>query len=539
MSNDARIVKRSAAPRGALGVLTTFIALTAGLVACTGDEPVGSSGGTTDGGNADGGNISKAPRIVSFTAAPTMLPSGGGDAKLSFVIEGATSVTIDNAVGDVTGKTSADVKVAKTTTYTLTAKSDAGTTTATAKVDVEETITVSGKVVAGGQPVPNAPLVVGGRPATMTSALGTFTVTGVKLPYDVAFAIGAPAAVTIYKGLSRPDPTLVAFGDSGPTSAPLRQLQSVNGTITGGTMPYNPSGPLVTVSGANRVEGIATASPGGIFTMAGNSIAGPVHWVGPTTAIATFHASIVIAGVGYYGKRDNVAMVDDGNPGSQNIAMNQVPLVDVGVSVQGPATFTDGGRTRVAAGARFTAFGGGYENVVGNGVLPRTGTAKLHEIAGSTFYVDASYNRLGGNEEQSFARKAASAAASTSLGVVLADPARPTAPADAATNVGAATAFTFGALAGGIHRVTFYATASPTVTVFTKDTTVNFPDLAALTVALPKDTLYTWRVFGYAPLTSLDDPRLAETLDAADGTLPPLVDVKITAATPRVFTTAP
>jgi len=535
MSNGNRIVDKRA---GKLGALTTLAAVTAVLLACTGDDPVaGSSGGNTDGGTGDGATAA-APRIVSFTAAPTMLPGGGGDAKLSFVVENATSLTIDNAVGDVTGKTSADVKVAKTVTYTLTAKNDAGTVTATAKVDVEETFTVSGKIVAGGQPLANAPIVVGGKPATMTSALGTFTVTGVKAPYDVAFAIGTPASVTIYKGLSRRDPTLVAFGDSGPASPTRRELQSVNGTITGGTMPYNP-GPLLTVSGANRVEGIATASAGGIFTMDGTSIAGPVHWVGPTTTIATFHASTVIGGIGYYGKRDNVAIVDDGNPGSQNIAMNQVGLVDVAVSVQGPATFTEGARTRIAAGVRFTALGGGYENVVGNGALPRTGTAKLHEVAGSTFFVDASYNRLAGAEEQSFARKSASAAASTSLTVALADPARPTAPADATTNVTAATAFSFGALTGGIQRVTFSATASPTITVFTKETTASLSDITALAVALPKDTLYTWRVFGYAPLASLDDPRLADTLDTPDGTLPPLVDVKITAATPRVFTTAP
>ena len=73
----------------------------------------------------------------------------------------------------------------------------------------------------------------------------------------------------------------------------------------------------------------------------------------------------------------------------------------------------------------------------------------------------------------------------------------------------------------------------------TKDTTLGLPDLSPFSVSLPKNTLYTWRVFGYAPLTSLDDAKLAEVLDAQDGTLPPLVDVRAAAATPRVFTTAP
>lgn len=402
--------------------------------------------------------------------------------------------------------------------------------------DVVQTTTVTGKVVAEGQPVPNIPIVVGGKP-TMTSAVGTFTMNDVKPPYDVAFAIGNPANVTVYKGLTRPDPTLVAFGDSGPVAAKGRELQSVNGTVTGGG-PYPPNAVTVTVSGANRAKGIATANPQGYFVMEPLAIAGPVSWVGPGTTNVGFHAHAVLGGIGYYGKRDAVAVLDQGSAGSQQIAMNQVNRVDVMGNVSGPAAFTDANAVRSVAGVRFTADGGGYDFPLGAGALPRDGAVKVHEVAGALYFVEASYNRLRGDAEQSFARKSASTAAAK-LMVVLPDPARPTAPDDASKDVTNTTKFTVSAFQGGIQRVTFYATGQPTVTVVTKDTTLALPDLSSFSVSLPKNTLYTWRVFGYAPLTSLDDTKLAEILDAPDGALAPLVDVRVTAATPRVFTTAP
>lgn len=406
----------------------------------------------------------------------------------------------------------------------------------TTNADVVETTTVTGKVVAEGQPVANVPIVVGGKP-TMTSAVGTFTMNDVKAPYDVAFALGNPANVTVYKGLTRPDPTLVAFGDSGPVAAKGRELQSVNGTVTGGG-PYPPNAVTVTVSGPTRAKGIATANPQGYFVMEPLAIAGPLSWVGPSTTTVGFHAHAVINGVGYYGKRDGVAVTDQGNPGSQQIAMNQVNRVDVMGNVTGPASFTDPNAVRSVAGVRFTADGGGYDFPIGNGALPRDGTAKVHEVTGALYFVEASYNRLRGDAEQSFARKAASTAANK-LAVTLPEPARPTAPDDASKDVTNATKFEITAFQGGIQRVTFYATGQPTVTVVTKDTTLALPDLSSFGTSLPKNVLYSWRVFGYAPLGSVDDAKLAEILDAPDGTLPPLVDVRAAAATPRVFTTAP
>jgi hypothetical protein len=94
-----------------------------------------SSGGSSSGGSSSGGSSSSssssggtaAPVISAFTASPGTIATGSSST-LSWTVTGATSVTIDNGVGTVTGRTSATVSPAATTTYTLTATGAGGTT---------------------------------------------------------------------------------------------------------------------------------------------------------------------------------------------------------------------------------------------------------------------------------------------------------------------------------------------------------------------------------------------------------------------------
>jgi hypothetical protein len=74
------------------------------------------------------------PVINSFAAAPTSI-SAGGTSTLSWSVTGATSLSIDQGVGVVTG-TSKDVTPSATTIYTLTATNATGNATATATVTV-------------------------------------------------------------------------------------------------------------------------------------------------------------------------------------------------------------------------------------------------------------------------------------------------------------------------------------------------------------------------------------------------------------------
>ena len=76
------------------------------------------------------------PVITSFTATPASLPIGGGSTTLAWSVSGATSLSIDGGVGDVTGQTSKAVSVTATRTFTLTATNASGPSTATVDVTV-------------------------------------------------------------------------------------------------------------------------------------------------------------------------------------------------------------------------------------------------------------------------------------------------------------------------------------------------------------------------------------------------------------------
>jgi len=76
-----------------------------------------------------------APVVNSFDANPGSI-SLGASSTLSWNVSGATTVNIDQEVGDVALSGTRVVYLSTTTTYTLTATTDAGSATATAQVVV-------------------------------------------------------------------------------------------------------------------------------------------------------------------------------------------------------------------------------------------------------------------------------------------------------------------------------------------------------------------------------------------------------------------
>ena len=91
-----------------------------------------------------------APTISSFTASPAKI-NLGQVSTLSWVVSGATSISINNGVGDVSSLLSKTVSPGQTTTYTVTASNTGGTSSAT--------VTVTVNAVVDTQP-PTAPVIV-------------------------------------------------------------------------------------------------------------------------------------------------------------------------------------------------------------------------------------------------------------------------------------------------------------------------------------------------------------------------------------------
>jgi hypothetical protein len=90
---------------------------------------------------------SSAPSISAFSAAPASIIAGQ-PSTLSWTQTGATSLTIDNGVGDVTGLMSKAVAPPQTTTYRLTATNSHGSTTAETTVTVAAPPPSTGAIIA-------------------------------------------------------------------------------------------------------------------------------------------------------------------------------------------------------------------------------------------------------------------------------------------------------------------------------------------------------------------------------------------------------
>jgi hypothetical protein len=81
-----------------------------------------------------------APTIVSFAASPDTV-SSGGSTTLSWNVSGATSISIDQGIGDVTSipsKSKQVTSITQTTTFTLTAANTAGSVTSTVTVSIAQ-----------------------------------------------------------------------------------------------------------------------------------------------------------------------------------------------------------------------------------------------------------------------------------------------------------------------------------------------------------------------------------------------------------------
>ncbi|HET8733282.1 MAG TPA: hypothetical protein VFM45_05855, partial [Anaeromyxobacteraceae bacterium] len=169
------------------------------------------------------------PVIASFAATPSSV-APGGSSTLSWSVTGATTLSIDNGVGTVTG-TSRAVTPAATTTYTLTATNAGGSRTATATVTVGGTpspleVACSGIGCGASGPATYSGSGVGvWRRTNAGSASETvsFTLDGVTAGKSVVllFSNGAESATTLPNGGVAGDPPLAAAALAMPPAPPV------------------------------------------------------------------------------------------------------------------------------------------------------------------------------------------------------------------------------------------------------------------------------------------------------------------------------
>ena len=111
----------------------TFTGLTGSSFTLTGNPGSSDSRSAVNGLVIVPGTLPEPPVINSLTADDHYV-SPGSSAQLSWSVDGADTITIDNGIGDVTGLTSTLVTVNAITTFTLTASNADGTTMASLRV---------------------------------------------------------------------------------------------------------------------------------------------------------------------------------------------------------------------------------------------------------------------------------------------------------------------------------------------------------------------------------------------------------------------
>src|ERR1022692_3013479 len=153
--------------------------------------------------------------IVRFDATPSSI-TAGQSSQLTWVVQGASSVSINNGVGNVAATGSTTVTPSATTTYTLTAVGPSGNVTATATVTVGPVVVVPGTpqiIRFEGSPLSIQP----GQQSTLswtTSGATTVSISGVGSVTLNGSTTVSPAQTTTY--------TLSATSSDGKTvTAPV------------------------------------------------------------------------------------------------------------------------------------------------------------------------------------------------------------------------------------------------------------------------------------------------------------------------------
>ena len=376
------------------------------------------------------------------------------------------------------------------------------------------------------------PVVISGRPSVITAADGTFSVAGVTAPYDATVVNATTKESIVYKGLTRPDPTLLFLGSAPGTP----RSATLSGTISGGA--FTPNQPADHITGV--VFGSAEASGSDTLSgaVSGAYDLGTVSWFGPATTTGTIHAlqwQRNAAGLptSYkgYGVKTGVALSDGGTFTGQDVTLTSVAGANLSGSVSVPSGYTLSDKSLTVSFGPNANIGVFTDSTATNNfsyVTPNLSGIRvvLSAIATASTGVALSFK---------------TGLAPNASGVSLSVPAAPELglPADAATNITPSIDFSWSASSGSVYVVGFYGPpGQPSYSVVTAANTTRIPDLGSLGLALPAATGYAWQVLAYSPFASTDAAAGPEGLWAGLIGVP-TSDRSIALTNLRTFTTAP
>ena len=226
------------------------------------------------------------PSISSFIATPSTLTVGQSSV-LSWIVSGATSLSLDNGVGTVTG-TSKVVSPTVTTTYTLTATNAAGSVTATATVTVNpapqppiiSSFIATPSTLTVGQSSTLSWIVTGATSLSIDNGVGTVTGTSkvvsptVTTTYtltatNAAGSVTATATVTVNPA---PQPPIISSFIATPSTITVGQSSTLSWIVTGAASLSIDNG-VGTVTGTSKVVSPTVTTT---YTLTATNAAGSV-----------------------------------------------------------------------------------------------------------------------------------------------------------------------------------------------------------------------------------------------------------------------
>jgi hypothetical protein len=484
------------------------------------------------GGSHDPNNLA-APVIQSFSASPANLPSGGGTVTLSWSVSGASNISIDQGVGDVTSVSSNSkaISVTSSKTFSLTATNAKGSSSQQASVTVPATIKVTGKVVADdGKPLAGVPVVILGKATAIADAAGSFSIDDVTAPYDITVLDSPDKIATTYKGLTRTDPTLFAFWSS--SGAPSRHA-AVSGTLSGGTYPQ-PALHFTQVLFSSPDTTATTSTTGTTpnYTWSSLSWNGPVSTTGRLSAMQVRTVGGLPAEYKGFGKRDNVTITDGGSFTAQNFSMSAVSGQTMSGNIAAPGGYNLDFRAlhlNIAPKASMQLLFQSSNAASFSYLAPNIPATTL------TLYVQATKSGVS----SIYAYKSGLAANATGVNVTLPAPPEANTPAAAATGVNTASSFSWSAMSGSVYYLDVWPSGTGIeYVVVTSGTSATIPDLSTVGFGLPHSAGYKWDVTALAPFASVDAAAVPSFPDAVDSN-----DLSVDSAQGysynRTFTTSP
>ncbi len=157
--------------------------------------------------------VPDSPNVLRFEATPAVLAQGES-AELSWEVTGAENISIDNGVGEVRGS-SVRVSPTATTTYTLTATNERGSTTANTTVAVSTSggTNLSGSLTTRTLPLAGSPYLVTGD-LTVPAGSRLTLEPGVRLVFMGRFKLAVYGRITAQGTAANP----IVFTANNPTA---------------------------------------------------------------------------------------------------------------------------------------------------------------------------------------------------------------------------------------------------------------------------------------------------------------------------------